>query len=170
MNTQTLNAGAPRSSAATTARSSNELVLSRLLDAPRELVWKAWTEPEHLALWCAPHDFTITHCKGDLCEGGAWRTCMVSPDGKEHWVGGQYREVVPVERLAFTHLWDDNDGYPNPETLVTITLSEQGSKTWLHFQQTGFASPASRDGHEIGWSESLDRLNDLLHEVQNAQT
>lgn len=169
MKTQTLNAGERRPSAATTARSSNELVLSRLLDAPRELVWKAWTEPEHLVRWCAPHDFTITHCQGEARPGGAWRTCMVSPEGLEHWVGGVYREVAPVERLVFTHQWDD-DGRPGPETLVTITLFEEGVQTRLHFLQQKFPSPSSRDGHEIGWSESFDRLNEHLHDLAGANS
>ena len=140
----------------------NELVIVRTHDAPRELVWRAWTEREHLIRWSAPQGFSITHCEGDLREGGAWRTCMVSPDGKEHWVGGRYLEIVPPERLVFTHLWDDNDGFPNPESRVTVTLEEEGQKTRLHFRQEGLPSPASRDGHEIGWNESFDRLSDVL--------
>lgn len=156
MTNQTLNAPAKPAPAA------NELVLTRLLDAPRELVWKAWTEPQHLARWCAPHDFTITHCQGELRVGGAWRTCMVSPAQIEHWVGGVYHEIAPIERLVFTHVWDEDDGSPGPETLVTITLFEEGSKTRLRFHQTNFSSRASRDGHHEGWSESFDRLNDHL--------
>ncbi len=146
MKTQTLEAGATRSSGA--SPSANELVLSRLLNAP--------------------HDFTITHCKGDLRVGGAWRTGMVSPEGVEHRGGGVYCEVVPVERLAFTHAWDDEDGRPGPETLVTLALFEEGAGTRLHLHQQKFPSIASRNGHQIGWSESFDRLNDHLNELQNA--
>ena len=160
METQTLEAGAQTSPA------THELVLTRVLDAPRELVWRAWTEREHLMRWSAPQGFTISHCESEARVGGAWRTCMVSPDGSEKWVGGQYREVVPFERLVFTHLWDDNDGFPNPETLVTLSFVDEGAKTLFRFHQQGFASRASRDGHQFGWSQSLDRLNDLLHDVQ----
>lgn len=168
MTTATLNSE-PLTPMASASTGEPELVLTRILDAPRELVWKAWTEREHLIRWSAPHGFTISYCEGEARVGGAWRTCMVSPEGKQHWVGGVYREVVPFERLVFTHLWDDNDGYPNPETLVTLSFSDEGGKTLFRFHQQGFASLASRDGHEGGWNGSLDRLNDLLHEVQNAQ-
>ncbi len=144
-----------------------ELVITRVFEAPRELVWRAWTEPEHLARWCAPHDFTITHCQGEARPGGAWRTCMVSPEGLEHWVGGVYHEVAPVEHLVFTHQWDDKDGQSSPETVVTLTLLEEGLKTRLHFLQQNLSSPSSRAGHQIGWSESFERLNDHLQIVQN---
>lgn len=148
---------------------SQELALTRVFEAPRELVWRAWTKPEHLSRWCAPHDFTITHCQSEARPGGSWRTCMVSPEGLEHWVGGVYREVAPVEHLVFTHQWDDRDGQSSPETLVTLTLLEEGAKTRLQFLQQNLSSPSSRAGHEIGWSESFERLNDLLHLVQKTR-
>ncbi len=153
----------------TVASAAQELVIERVFDAPRELVWRAWTEPQQLACWCAPHEFTITHCAGEARAGGSWRTCMVSPEGLEHWVGGIYREVAPVERLVFTHQWDDRDGQSSPETLVTLTFFEQGAKTRLHFLQQNLASPSSRAGHEIGWSESFERLNEHLHRVQDTR-
>ena len=170
MTTQTLDAGANANATRidSTAPSCNELVLTRLFEAPRELVWRAWTEREHLMRWSAPQGLTISHCEGEVRVGGAWRTGMVLPDGTEKWVGGQYREVVPFERLVFTHLWDDNDGFPNPETLVTLLFSDEGDKTLFRFHQRGFASQAARDGHEFGWNSCFDRMKELLQDEQNA--
>lgn len=141
---------------ATDAPAELSLTLTRILDAPRELVFRAWTEPEHLMQWSAPHGFTVTHAKGDLKPGGTWRSCMRSPDGKDLWLGGTYLEIAPPERLVFTHGWDE-DG-PGRETTVTVTLEDYNGKTKLTLHQSGFTSIASRDGHEGGWSETLDRL------------
>jgi uncharacterized protein YndB with AHSA1/START domain len=78
-------------------------------------------------------------------------------------VGGVYREIVPNERLVFTHAWDGEDGRPGHETRVTVTLADApGGKTKMTFRQAAFASKASRDGHEGGWGESFDRLAEYL--------
>ena len=83
-----------------------ELVITRVFDAPRALVFAAWTEPDRIVEWSAPHGFTIPHCEGELRVGGAWRCCMRSPEGADLWLGGVYREIVVPERLVFTHAWD----------------------------------------------------------------
>ena len=95
------------------ATESTELVISRVVDAPRDLAFKAWTEPEHLDRWQnAPQGFTVTSHQTDLRSGGAYRVCMRSPDGVDHWLQGVYREVVPGERLVFTHTWLDAGAIP----------------------------------------------------------
>ena len=147
---------------------ARELVLTRTFDAPRELVWKAWTECERMAHWCAPHGFVLTHCEGELRVGGAWRSCMRSPEGADLWVGGVYREIVENEKLIFTHIWDETDR-PRHETLVTVIFDDEGRKTRMTFRQEHFRSLESRDGHEGGWSESFERLNDYLREAQKDQ-
>ena len=136
-----------------------ELVITRVFEAPRILVFKAWTERDHLMRWAAPHGFTITHGEGDVRPGGAWRSCMRSPEGVDHWVGGIYREITPHDRLVFTHKWEEDVAV---ETLVTVTLAEQDGKTTMTFRQTGFRSVESRDGHEGGWSEAFERLAELV--------
>lgn len=138
--------------------SAGELVITRVFDAPRELVWRAWTQPEHLRQWSAPHGFTIPVATGDLRPGGAFRTCMVSPDGVEHWLGGVYREVIPMERLVFSHAWDGDDGRPGHETIVTVTFADVGERTEMVFRQIGFVSDVSREGHAGGWGETFERL------------
>jgi uncharacterized protein YndB with AHSA1/START domain len=145
-----------------------ELVITRILDAPRELVFKAWTEPEHLVHWSCPHGFTLTHCEGDLRPGGAWRSCMRSPEGRDLWLGGVYREIVAPERLVFTHAWDDADGKPGHETVVTVTLADHQGKTQMSFRQAFFESVESRDGHEGGWTQCFDRLTTYLANSKSA--
>ena len=134
------------------------LVLHRVFDAPRELVFKAWTEPRHLAHWSCPNGFTLTHCEGDLRPGGAWRSCMRSPEGADLWLSGAYREIVEPERLVFTHTWLGDGGKPGHETLITVTFAERRGKTEMTFRQAVFESVESRDGHRGGWNECFDKL------------
>ena len=147
-------------SSGTQTATDNELVINRTFDAPRELVWKAWTED--MDKWSAPRGFTIPFGEADLRPGGKWRATMVSPDGKELALGGVYREIVPPERLVFTHAWDDDNGKPGPETVVTVILIARGQKTEMNFRQTGFDSVESRNGHAGGWGECFDKLEELL--------
>ena len=144
-----------------TATAASELVITRTFDAPRDLVWKAWTED--MDKWSAPPQFTMPVSEGDIRPGGKWRACMKNRrDGTELWLGGVYREVVKPEKLVFTHAWDGPDGKPGPETLVTVILVEKGGKTEMHFRQTGFDSVESRNGHGEGWNECFDLLDDFL--------
>jgi uncharacterized protein YndB with AHSA1/START domain len=149
------------------ATESPELFITRVLDAPRDLVYKAWTEPEHLERWQnAPQGFTVTSHQVDLWTGGAYRLCLRSPEGLEHWLEGVYREVSAPERLVFTHAWLDAQGKPGRETLVEIVFVARGDKTELTLRQTGFQSVESRDGHREGWTSSLDRFSGYLKQLQ----
>jgi uncharacterized protein YndB with AHSA1/START domain len=145
-----------------TATRLDGLVLTRVFDAPVELVWRAWTESEHLAKWSAPRGYTIPHGESDLRVGGKWRCCMRDPDGGELWLGGVYREIVPHKLLVMTHAWDDESGRPGPETTVTVRLEDLGGRTRITLEQTGFDSEQSREGHRGGWSECLDLLAEHL--------
>lgn len=138
-----------------------ELFIERVFDAPRESVFQMWTDYRLLATWAAPHGFEIPEATGDLRVGGAWRTHMVAPDGITHIERGTYREIVPPERLVFTHEWEQG-GDPGPETVVTVRLEESDGRTRMTFHQAGFATRASRDGHDGGWSESFERLATIL--------
>ena len=141
-----------------TGSGERELVITRIFAAPRQLVFKAWTEPERMMQWWSPRGFTTTSCTVDLRPGGAWRCCMRSPEGTEHTERGVYREIVEPERLVFTHAWEDADGKPGHETLVTVTFAEHGGKTTVTFHQAVFESVAARDSHQEGWGEGLDNL------------
>ena len=152
----------PATSNATEKASDRELVIDRVFNAPRDLVWKAWTEPDRIRQWLAPRGFTIGVAEGDVTPGGRWRQSMTAPDGRELWLGGVYREVSPPERLVFTHVWDDKDGNPGPETVVSITFVDRGNKTEMHFRQGEFASIDARNGHDHGWGECMDKLEEYL--------
>lgn len=147
--------------------SASELVMTRILDAPRTLVFAAFTERKHLERWQgAPEGMTVTVEESNIRPGGRYRICMHAPDGAEHWLEGVYREVVPPERLVFTHSWLDAQKRPTIETLVTITFAEHGGKTELTLRQTGLASAASRTGHEQGWGSTFNRLQDYLETLK----
>jgi uncharacterized protein YndB with AHSA1/START domain len=137
-----------------------ELVIDRTFDAPRDIVWKAWTE--RMGEWSAPKGFSIPVGKGDVRPGGKWHASMTGSDGVELKLGGVYREVVPPERLVFTHAWKDANGGSSPETVVTVVLIDRGNRTQMKFRQTGFDSAGARDGHAGGWGSSFDRLDELL--------
>ena len=144
-----------------------ELTIRRSFDAPRALVFKCWTEPQHLARWSCPRGFTCTANSGELRVGGSFSASMRSPAGEEHRLRGLYREIVPPERLAFTHSWLDERGHPGPETLVTVALTERDGRTEMTFRQTGFESRAARDAHEEGWSSCFGLLAELLAELRS---
>jgi uncharacterized protein YndB with AHSA1/START domain len=141
---------------------TDSLVLTREFGAPVDLVWRCWTEQEHIAKWSAPRGYTITQGEGDLRPGGKWRCCMVAPDGTRLWLGGVYREIVPHRLLVMTHAWDDENGRPGHQTIVTVRFEDLGNRTRITLEQTGFDSVESRDGHRGGWSECLDILAEHL--------
>jgi len=148
---------------ASDAAARPELTMVRSFAAPRELVFRAWTEPQMLGRWSCPRGFTLPFAESDISEGGAYRTCMRGPDGTDHWLGGVYREIASPSRLVFTHSWLDEDGRPEHETLVTVTFEETpDGATRMRFNQAFFPTESSRDGHRGGWSESFDKLDDLL--------
>jgi uncharacterized protein YndB with AHSA1/START domain len=138
------------------------LVVTRLLDAPRELVFRMWTDPRHVEKWWGPQGFTTTSLEMDPRPGGAYRASMRSPEGKLHTRRGVHREIVPPERLVFTFAWEDAAGDLGHETLVTVTFAEQGGKTLLTLHQATFDSVAGRDDHRRGWTSCLERFAEYL--------
>lgn len=137
--------------------------MTRTFDAPRELVFDAFTQREHLERWQgAPMGMTVTVEKSDIRPGGAYRICMHRSDGAEYWLEGVYIEVARPERLVYTHRWLDEAMKPKRETLVTITLAARGRKTELTLRQQGLATVASREGHRGGWDSTFDRLTQYM--------
>jgi uncharacterized protein YndB with AHSA1/START domain len=110
------------SSTAAFAPADEVLVITRIFDAPRELVFKLWTDPDHAMKWWGPRDYPAKYLDMDVRPGGAWRSCLRSPEsGEELWHGGVFREVVPPYRLEFTFAWDE-DGERGFETVVTVGI------------------------------------------------
>jgi uncharacterized protein YndB with AHSA1/START domain len=147
---------------ATAPTAGRELTITRVFDAPRALVFKAWTEADRAAQWWGPRGFTVISCQMDVRVGGAYRRCMRSPEGVVHCARGVYREVAAPERLAFTYAWEDADGRLGHETLVTVTFAEYDGKTRLTLHQAVFDSVESRNGHQVGWTSCLERFADYL--------
>lgn len=151
---------------ATDPPGSPALELRRVVDAPRELVWRAWTQVEMRLAWWGPPEWPAVHTEQDLRPGGRWRACLRSAsDGRLLWQGGIYREIVPPERLVFSFKWESDtheDGDP-VETLVTVLLAElPDGRTQLDFRQEGLKSAQSLAGHREGWTGSLTRLDRWL--------
>ncbi|HEY6395630.1 MAG TPA: SRPBCC domain-containing protein [Candidatus Binataceae bacterium] len=149
---------------AATESDARVLVITRIFDAPRSLVFKAWTDPQHIVRWWGPRGFTSTIVgKFGVWPGGTYRIHMHSAEGTDHWTQGIYREVVEPERLVMAGAWTDADGKPiSPETVTTITFEEHEGKTRLTLRNAGFESVAARDSHRGGWNSSLDRLAEYL--------
>ena len=147
-----------------------EIVITRVFDAPRELVWRAWTEPEHFMRWWGPKDFTCPVAQIDLRVGGRYLNCMRSAEGQEFWTTGVYRELVPPERIVYTDSFADADGNEVPpshygmggdwadELVVTVTLEERDGKTTMTLRHTGMPAGEMSDQATAGWNESFDKL------------
>jgi uncharacterized protein YndB with AHSA1/START domain len=142
-----------------TAKKDIELKIVRTFDAPRRQVFACWTDPEHMRQWSCPRGFTITHGESDVRVGGQFSVTMRSPEGTDHSLKGVYKEINAPERLVFSHQWTQPG---SPETLCTVTFSERSGKTEMTFIQTGFDTTANRDGHHGGWSESFDKMAEML--------
>ncbi len=143
------------------------VVIQRVFDAPRRLVFEACTRPEHLAHWWGMHGMTLRVCEVDLRPGGAWRFVLRDPDGNDWGFGGEYKEIVPPERIVQTFRFD---GAPGAEAVETLTFVEKDGKTT--FTNTVLhTSVENRDGHvasgmEEGTSQAMDRLSDRLRTMQ----
>jgi uncharacterized protein YndB with AHSA1/START domain len=157
----------------TTNVREREFVMERSFDAPRELVFKMFTQPEHLARWWAPSSFTIPVCKIDLRPDGVWYYCMRSPEGDDQWIQSIYREIIEPERIVYTCTFVDVDGIPvggPPEQLGTVTFTEYEGKTKLsvciQLTSADDLKTTLDMGMVEGLSETLNNLANLLKDLQ----
>jgi uncharacterized protein YndB with AHSA1/START domain len=147
-----------------TLPSDREILMTRTVDAPRELVFKAWTDPKHLAQWWGPKDFTNPVVEMDLRPGGTLRIVMRGPDGTDYPMKCVYHEIVAPERIVYTDSFDD--GGAERSSLLTITFEDRGGKTALTLHSV-FGSKEDRDAviamrMEEGWGQSFERLDAYL--------
>lgn len=145
-----------------TTPSDREIVVTRVVDAPRRLVFEALTDPEHVPHWFGPRGWTLPVCQIDRRPGGAWRFVGRGPDGTKMGMRGAYQEITPPERLVSTESFDD---YPG-ESLNTVILSEEDGKTTITVTIL-YPSKEVRDavlesGMPDGASETYDRLAEYL--------
>lgn len=146
----------------TTPMTDQEVVLTRVFDAPRAMVFKAWTETERLKRWWGPKGFTNPVCEFDARPGGAIRIHMRAPDGRVHPMTGVIQELVEPERIVFTSSALDEQGLPMFEVLTSVQFEALGEKTKLTLRAVASKITPQGAGHvagmEMGWSLSLDRL------------
>jgi uncharacterized protein YndB with AHSA1/START domain len=148
-----------------------ELVIERIFDAPRELVFKAWSEPRYVSRWWGPKNFTAPFCNIDFRVGGSFHFCMRSPQGNEYWNKGTYLEIVAPEKIVTVMYFSDRDGnrleptayglgadFPS-EMRDVITFEPHGrGSTKLVLHRGHSLEIAKRFGELDGWNQSLDRF------------
>jgi uncharacterized protein YndB with AHSA1/START domain len=142
------------------------VTFTRVFNAPRALVWKAWTDPKMMAQWFGPRGFTIPVCELDVRVGGSLRIVMRGPDGNDYPMKGVFRQVVVPERLVFSNIATDKEGNHLLEGETTVTFAENDGKTALTL--TTYAAglvpiaPKMLAGMEAGWTQSIDKLEELV--------
>jgi uncharacterized protein YndB with AHSA1/START domain len=164
----------PAQQPSSTTTSVNELVIQRVFDAPRELVWKAWTEPEHLRRWWGPKGYAAPVARMDLRVGGKYLLCMRSPEGQDFYSTGVYQKIDPPNELVFTDSFADADGnvvsadyygmgadFPR-ELLVQITFEDLDGKTRMTLRHRPLPAGAIAEQTGAGWNESFDKLEKSL--------
>jgi uncharacterized protein YndB with AHSA1/START domain len=143
-----------------------EITITRVFDAPRAVVFRAWTDAKQLAQWWGPKGFTNPVCEIDARVGGALRIHMRAPDGGIYPMKGEIRELVAPERLVFTNIAIDEAGNHIIEGLTTVTFEDHGGKTKMTLHTRGSAvvekAVAYLQGMEMGWTMSIDKLQALL--------
>lgn len=157
----------------TTAK-SDVLIITRIFDAPRERVWKAWTEPEQIMKWWGPKEFTSPSCKLDFRVGGKYLFCMRAADGKDYYTTGVYKEIVKLEKIVYTDSFADEHGkvvhgsyygmgddFPM-EMIVTLTFEDIGGKTKMTLKHAGMPGAEMSDMTSQGWNSSFDKLDESL--------
>jgi len=146
------------------------LTLSRIVNASRDKVFKAWTEPSQIMRWWRPKGFTCPSCKVDLRVGGTFLYCMRSPEGKDFWGRGIYQEIVPGQKLVYVDSFADETGnqispsthglsaeWP-AESRITVTFADENNKTKVTLQHADLPNSAESEMCKTGWNEMLDQL------------
>ncbi|MFH1194328.1 MAG: SRPBCC domain-containing protein [bacterium] len=153
----------------------NELVITRVFDAPRESVWEAWTDPARTMQWWGPKNYTTPVSKIDLREGGKYLNCMRSAEGQDYWSTGTYKEIIPLEKIVCTDSFADENGNAVPashygmpgdewpmELLVKIELEDLNGKTKMTLTHSGIPAGELREMTGKSWNESFDKLAMLI--------
>ena len=153
-------------SAGTAMQRGLGVVITRMLETPRELVWEAWTNPKLLAEWWGPRGFTNPVCEVNLRVGGALRIHMRAPNGMIFPMRGAFQEIVKPEKLVFTNIAVDNEDRPVLDGVTTVTFADLGGKTELTLKTWAVAmvdyAAAYLQGMETGWTMSIDKLAEML--------
>ena len=142
----------------TKAEEKTSLEIKRFINAPRDRVYKAWTDPDQLKQWWGPAEVKTRNFTADARVGGKYRWDLFNQDGEEMSVFGEYRELIPGKKIVFTWKWDDDENWKAHDSVVTIELSDRDGGTEVKLTHVKLPSEESRDRHNQGWSSVLDRL------------
>jgi uncharacterized protein YndB with AHSA1/START domain len=137
------------------------LIITRIFDAPRPRVFQAFSDKRQYAQWMGPKNVRVIECEQDFRKGGKYRTVLRSEEGNTHILVGEFREVVPNERLVFSWAWESG-GSSGPETTVTIEFRDHEDGTEISLTQSVFEALETRDHHARGWEGSFDCLAEHL--------
>jgi uncharacterized protein YndB with AHSA1/START domain len=160
---------------------TERMTIIRVFDAPRELVWKAWTDPKYIMQWWGPKGFTAPICKMDFRVGGKLLCCMRAPDGQEGWNATEYYEIVPYEKIVSLMYFADSEGNkidpaelglePAIEGAYDVTLFEDlgNGQTKLTFIGNEPMESAKNSGQLEGWNEILEKVAAVVAELAQAK-
>ena len=143
-----------------TTKTSEKLSLEikRFIDAPRDQVYAAWTDPAQLRQWFGPEKVQTRNLIADARVGGKFRWDLTNSEGEKMTCLGEYRELQPDKKIVFTWQWDDDEDWENHTSVVTVELSDRDNGTELRLIHEQLPNEASRDGHTEGWNSALDKL------------
>jgi uncharacterized protein YndB with AHSA1/START domain len=149
------------------SREGRELLISRMLNAPVELVWEAWTNPEHVANWWGPDGFTNTVTTMDMTVGGEWNLVMHGPDGTDYKNKSIFKEIIPFKKIVYEHV-------TSPKFLTTIEFEAQGEKTFINWHmlfesKEQFIQVVKTFKADEGLKQNIDKLNVYVERMATHQ-
>jgi uncharacterized protein YndB with AHSA1/START domain len=158
------------------------MVVTRIFDAPRELVWKAWTDPKYVMQWWGPKGFTSPVCKMDFRVGGKYHICTRTPDGQEFWHGGEYHEIIPLEKIVSSVYFSDSEGNKvEPAQLGIEHEAIEGAHDVILFEDLGNGQTkltfignepmesAKNSGQLEGMHQVLDKVAEVVMKLAQAK-
>src|SRR5262245_6328077 len=145
----------------TTKTEEQVLEIRRVIKAPRNFVYQAWTDPAQLRKWFGPERVQTLELRADVRVGGKYRWELTNPEGEKMTCAGEYRELVPDSKIVFTWQWQDDGDWENVISVVTVELKDAKDGTELRLRHERFPNQTSRENHSQGWESVLDRLENF---------
>jgi uncharacterized protein YndB with AHSA1/START domain len=145
----------------TTKAPGLKLVITRVINAPCAMVFRAWTEPKQMVQWWSPKEIECRSVDADLKIGGAYRIHMVTDQGEHHIAIGQYRQIIPNRLIEFTWQWEH---YAMPESAVTVEFEDLGKTTRLTLTHAGLPDREDVPDHKSGWTSAIEKFAELMEQ------
>ena len=145
-------------------KTEKTLEIRRVIKAPRDRVYAAWTDPEQLRQWFGPENVRTRDLVAETRVGGKFRWDLTNAEGEEMTVQGEYRDLQPARKIVFTWQWQDDETWENHNSVVTVELFDTVGGTELRLLHEHLPSEESRDNHNDGWKSLLNQLDEFLNE------